>query len=63
MHDIWIGNVAAYKYKVKFIPDKLIYFRRHENTISCNGKGSKYSMLQQIKFRWNIVKSVVNLYF
>ena len=63
MHDIWIGNVAAYKYNVKFIPDKLILFRRHKETISCNGKGSKYSMWQQIKFRWNIIKNIVNLYF
>ena len=49
MHDIWIGNVAAYKYNVKFIPDKLILFRRHKETISCNGKGSKYSIWQQMK--------------
>ena len=62
MHDIWIGNVAAYKYNMKFIPDKLIYFRRHNETISCNGKGSKYSMWQQIKFRWSVIKNIVNLY-
>ena len=62
MHDIWIGNVAAYKYNVKFIPDKLILFRRHKETISCNGKGSKYSIWQQIKFRWSIIKNIVNLY-
>lgn len=62
MHDIWIGNVAAYKYKVKFIPDKLIYFRRHEDTMSCNGKGSKFSLWQQIKFRWSIIKNIANLY-
>ena len=62
MHDIWIGNVAAYKYNMKFIPDKLIYFRRHNETISCNGKGSKYSIWQQIKFRWSIIKNIVNLY-
>lgn len=62
MHDIWIGNVAAYKYSVKFIPDKLILFRRHNDTVSCNGKGSKYSIWQQIRFRWNIIKSIVNLY-
>ena len=62
MHDIWIGNVAAYKYSVKFIPDKLILFRRHKETVSCNGKGSKYSIWQQIRFRWNIIKSIVNLY-
>lgn len=62
MHDIWIGNVAAYKYNVKFISEKLIYFRRHNETISCNGKGSKYSILQKIKFRWSIIKYIVNLY-
>lgn len=62
MHDIWIGNVAAYKYKVKFIPDKLIYFRRHEDTMSCNGKGSKFSLWQQIKFRWSIIKNIANIY-
>ena len=62
MHDIWIGNVAAYKYNVKFIPDKLILFRRHKETISCNGKGSKYSILQQMKFRWSIIKNIANLY-
>ena len=62
MHDIWIGNVAAYKYSMKFIPDKLIMFRRHNETISCNGKGSKYSIWQQMKFRWSIIKNIVNLY-
>ena len=62
MHDIWIGNVAAYKYNVKFIPDKLILFRRHKETISCNGKGSKYSIWQQMKFRWSIINNIVNLY-
>ena len=62
MHDIWIGNVAAYKYNVKFISEKLVLFRRHNETISCNGKGSKYSIWQQMKFRWSIIKNIVNLY-
>ena len=62
MHDIWIGNVAAYKYNVKFIPDTLIYFRRHEDTTSYNGKGSKYSIWQQMKFRWSVIKNIANLY-
>ena len=62
MHDIWIGNVAAYKYNVKFISEKFVLFRRHEDTISCNGKGSKYSIWQKIKFRWSIIKNIVNLY-
>lgn len=61
MHDIWIGNVAAYKCNVKFISDKLILFRRHEDTISCNGKGSKFSLWQQLLFRINTIKNLIKL--
>ena len=63
MHDIWIGNVAAYKYNVRFIQDKLILFRRHKETVSCNGNGSRYNILQQILFRFIIMKNIVFRYF
>ncbi len=62
MHDIWIGNVAAYKYNVKFISDKLVLFRRHDNAISCNGKGSRFSLRQQLKFRINTIYNVIKLF-
>ena len=61
MHDIRIGNVAAFLYKVKFIDDKLIYFRRHSLTISCNGKGSRYSLYKRLMFRVSIVKNIIFL--
>lgn len=61
MHDILIGNVAAFLYKVKFIDDKLIYFRRHSLTISCNGKGSRYSLYKRLMFRVSIVKNIIFL--
>lgn len=61
MHDIWIGNVAAFHYRVKFVNDKLIYFRRHNDTNSCNGKGSQYSRWQQLLFRWKIIKNLILL--
>ena len=61
MHDIWIGNVAAFLYMVKFIDDKLIYFRRHSLTISCNGKGSRYSLYKRLMFRVSIVKNIIFL--
>lgn len=61
MHDIWIGNVAAFHYRVKFLDDKLIYFRRHNNANSCNGKGSRYSRWQQLLFRWKIIKNLILL--
>ncbi|MCX7986270.1 MAG: glycosyltransferase family 2 protein [Bacteroidales bacterium] len=33
-HDRWIGNVAAFFYKITFIPDKLMYYRRHSQNTS-----------------------------
>ncbi|MGC8823784.1 MAG: glycosyltransferase family 2 protein [Bacteroidales bacterium] len=33
-HDRWIGHVAAFFYKITFIPDKLMYYRRHANNTS-----------------------------
>lgn len=59
MHDIWIGNIAAYRYNLKFIPDKLLLFRRHENAASCNGKGSRFTIWQQMGFRLNVVCNLV----
>lgn len=61
MHDIWIGNLAAFHYRVKFVDDKLIYFRRHNDTNSCNGKGSRYNRWQQLLFRWKIIKNLMLL--
>ena len=62
MHDIWIGNVAAYQYNVKFISEKLVLFRRHDHVISCNGKGSRFSLCQKIKFRINTIYHVIRLF-
>ena len=56
MHDIWIGNVAAWFYSIEFINDRLLWFRRHNGTTSCNGKGSRFSVWRQLLFRWNIIK-------
>ena len=59
MHDIWIGNVAAFFFDVAFINDRLIYFRRHESAASCNGKGSRFSTARQILFRWKTIKNLI----
>lgn len=54
MHDIWLGNVAAFYYRFKFIPNKLTYYRRHDNNASSTSTASKYGLIQQLKFRINI---------
>lgn len=59
MHDIWIGNVAAFHYSVQFIPDKLIKFCRHGDNASTTAAKSKYRTWEKIKFRLNIVKDLL----
>lgn len=60
LHDIWIGNVAAYKYNVKFIDDKLIMFRCHENNSSFTArKKSGYSIFRMFMIRWTVIKNLL----
>jgi len=58
MHDIWIGNVAAFFYNIKFIDEKLILFCRHGDNASSTANKSNYSLCQQISFRWKILKNL-----
>lgn len=60
MHDIWIGNVAAFRFNVKFIGEKLILFRRHGYNSSTTASKSKYSIIDRIMFRLNIIKGIIN---
>ena len=60
MHDIWIGNVAAFKYSVCFIPDKLMHYNRHGDNASTASASSAYSLRQKLGFRWSVIH---NLFF
>lgn len=61
MHDIWIGNVAAFFFNLKFISEPLILFRRHSDVASCNGKGSRFSLREKLLFRWKTLKNLIKL--
>jgi len=63
MHDIWIGNVAAFFHNVKFIPDKLILFCRHGDNASTTADKSKYSLKEKIGFRWAIARAIIKMKF
>ena len=56
-HDLWIGLVSEKYYKVKFINEKLIYFRRHSNNATTINK-SKRSLKIKIIGRYVILKEV-----
>ncbi len=52
MHDWWIALLAIKKHKkVVLLPEQLIYWRRHENTVT----GKKNSLAQQIKWRAKMI--------
>lgn len=63
MHDIWLGLCGSMFYKVCFIPDKLIMYRRHGENVSPTGEKSKYSIVYRIKYRLYLVYSLIIRYF
>lgn len=51
MHDIWLGNVAAFHFSLTFVPDRLIYFRRHQHSASTAGFSSTNPLWLRISSR------------
>lgn len=58
-HDIWIGNVSAFAYNVKFISAKLVLYRRHGNNVSGTTGKSKYNFYYKCLFRWVLVQQLL----
>lgn len=56
MHDIWIGNIAAFHFTLCFIPDKLVSYRRHGDNTSSAAEPSKYTLYEKLRFRWILVR-------
>ena len=61
MHDIWIGNVAAFFYTVCFIPEKLMTYNRHGDNASSASSPSAYSFLEKLRFRWVVMRDLMRL--
>ena len=63
MHDIWLGNVAAFFYSLTFIDDKLIFYRRHDKNASSSSEPTKTSLYTKISFRLPILLGLFGLLF
>ena len=62
MHDLWIGNVAAFNCgRVLFIKDKLLSYRRHGNNASITGEKSHRSIYARISDRLSIIQNILRL--
>ena len=51
MHDVWIGLMAEYFGKVKYIDTPLIYYRKHQNNLSETGVKSSKRLSEKLVIR------------
>lgn len=58
IHDFWIGLIGEMYFNVKFIPDVLVYHRRHSTNASSTGENSLLSLPQKVVNRYRIIKSL-----
>ncbi|MBO4333508.1 MAG: glycosyltransferase [Aeriscardovia sp.] len=58
-HDMWIGLMAERKCKTLFIPEQLLYYRRHGDNASPTGDKSSFSLLKQLHYRWVMLKNAL----
>lgn len=62
MHDIWIGNVAAFYFKsICFIHQPYSYFRRTGNNASTSGAKSRNSIKRRFLYRWYVSCEIFHL--
>ncbi|MCL1139578.1 glycosyltransferase family 2 protein [Shewanella pneumatophori] len=62
MHDWWIGLIAECRYSVKFIPERLIKYRRHGGNASSTAEKSRYSMFKKFSFRITLCLNLLKRY-
>jgi glycosyltransferase involved in cell wall biosynthesis len=60
-HDWWIGLVADSFFSTKFLRDKFIRYRRHENNVSTTGGKSSFTLWSKIRMRSRIGFALLRL--
>jgi glycosyltransferase involved in cell wall biosynthesis len=59
MHDLWIGLICELHFKVHFIPQPLMYHRRHHNNASTTAGKSENSFQVKIFDRLKIIRNLL----
>lgn len=59
MHDIWIGLITELFGTTFFCPDKLVRYRRHNNSATQTCGTSSFSFTKKISYRWHLLYSAV----
>jgi len=55
MHDIWIGLISELVGKSKFVPLKLISYRRHASNFSPTSRASPFALSFKLKYRGYLI--------
>ncbi len=59
MHDLWIGLIGEMYGKVSFLPEVLVYHRRHLSNATTTGMPTRASMRKQFADRYRIIKNLI----
>ena len=59
MHDIWIGLTAEVHFNVKFISDKLLFHRRHQQNATTTSESSTGTLAEKLTRRFWLLKSII----
>lgn len=58
-HDMWIGLMAECKGKTLFIPQQLLWYRRHGLNASPTGEHSSFPFSKQLQYRWRMFYNAI----
>jgi len=59
LHDMWIGLIGEIHFKIHFIPQSLVYHRRHGRNASTTSGSSRNSMPGKIYNRYCIIRNLI----
>ncbi len=60
-HDLWLGFVGLRHFRFKLLPQPLMLYRRHDNTVTDGGKANHTSLLFKVKYRLYVIRALVKL--
>lgn len=62
-HDIWIGLIAEYYFKINFYSENMISYRRHGKNVSPSGEKSMNSVSYKLTYRLIIIHQLIKKLF
>jgi len=58
IHDFWIAMLAELRFRIKFLAEPLVLYRRHGTNASATTTKSTNSLLVKAKLRWPVLRAL-----